>query len=79
MIFYFSATGNCRHVARRIAAATGDQAVSVEAVKDGSTYELELKAGEMLAIVSPVYCGGLPKIVCDFLDKLRIKSPAEYV
>ena len=29
MIFYFSATGNSRYVAERIAAATGDETISI--------------------------------------------------
>ena len=34
MIFYFSATGNSKHVAEEIAAKTGDNAVSILDVKD---------------------------------------------
>ena len=30
MIYYFSATGNCKHVANRIANVIGDRAVSIE-------------------------------------------------
>ncbi len=79
MIIYFSATGNSRHVAKRIAAGAGDVATCIETLINEGVFKLSLKAGEMLAIVSPVYCGGLPKIVRDYLEKLRLDAPADYV
>ncbi len=62
MIFYFSATGNNKYLAERIAAATGDDLISIaECVKSGR-----------YGFVTPTYFWGLPSIVCDFLGKLAL-------
>lgn len=71
MIFYFSATGNSKHVVDKIIAGTVEKAVSV---LDCSLSEpIEISAGESLGIVSPVYCGGVPYPVVDFLQKANLK------
>lgn len=78
MIFYFSATGNSRHIARRIAASLGDEALSItELVRSGSfSFDGEY---ETLGIISPTYSWGLPAIVREFLEKLRLKTVPEYL
>ncbi|MBR1467556.1 MAG: EFR1 family ferrodoxin [Bacteroidaceae bacterium] len=65
MIYYFSATGNSRHVAERIAAALGDIARSIEQV----SHEVALKEGEVLGIVSPANWNELPVLVREFIQK----------
>ncbi len=78
MIFYFSATGNSRYVARRIAAALGGEALSItELVRSGS-FSFDGKY-ETLGIISPTYSWGLPLIVREFLEKLRLKTAPEYI
>ena len=78
MIFYFSATGNSRHIARRIAVSLGDEALSItELVRSGSfSFDGEY---ETLGIISPTYSWGLPVIVREFLEKLRLKTAPEYL
>ena len=78
MIFYFSATGNSRHIARRIAASLGDEVLSItELVRSGSfSFDGEYEA---LGIISPTYSWGLPVIVSEFLEKLRLKTAPEYL
>ncbi len=78
MIFYFSATGNSRHIARRIAASLGGEALSItELVRSGSfSFDGEY---ETLGIISPTYSWGLPVIVREFLEKLRLKTAPEYL
>ena len=70
MIVYFSATGNCRHTAKRIAAALSDRAVSIEEGR----YEFELADGEVFGIVTPVYWWQLPIITREYLEKLTLKN-----
>lgn len=74
MIFYFSSTGNSKEAAEKIAAANGDTLTDIgRAMKFGEmTYEL--KAGEDLGIVTPVYYGGIPDIVYEFLKKVNLKG-----
>lgn len=54
MIIYYSATGNCKYVAKKIADKTRDIAVSMIG-HDDSIY---LKKGESLGIVVPVHFWG---------------------
>ena len=71
MIFYFSSTGNCQYVARQIADATDDTAISiVDCLKQR---KLRFPDTEMLGIVSPTYAIGLPDIVDVFLRHLEIR------
>ena len=68
MIYYFSATGNCKHVANRIANAIGDRAVSIEEAE----LTTELKKEEMLGFVTPTYFWELPGIVRRFMSDAEI-------
>ncbi|MBQ6569115.1 MAG: EFR1 family ferrodoxin [Clostridia bacterium] len=68
MILYFSATGNCKYVAERIAERLGDRAVSIEK----SDSRIVLEDGETLGIVTPVTWWELPVIVREYLEKVRI-------
>ncbi|MBS6385565.1 MAG: hypothetical protein KH394_00390 [Atopobium sp.] len=67
MILYFSATGNCKYVAERIAAEFDDTAVSIE-VSNG---QVNLSEDEMLGIVTPVYNWELPITTREFLQNLQ--------
>jgi NAD-dependent dihydropyrimidine dehydrogenase PreA subunit/flavodoxin len=78
LIFYFSATGNSKHVAERIATALGDSVISISECVDNSRYEFELSNTEKVGIISPTYNWGLPTIVNDFLRQLSLKN-AEYL
>ena len=78
MIFYFSATGNCRYVAERAAAATGERCVSITACMQAGELAFTPRDGKMVGIVSPVYFWGLPSIVNTFLERLILGRP-EYL
>lgn len=73
MIFYFSATGNSKHVARRLADALGEQMLSVLDVRE----PVSVTAGERLILVHPNYCGGVPSVIADFLRKGRFQLAAD--
>lgn len=70
MILYYSATGNCKYVANRIASKTRDIAKSMIGYND-SVY---LEKDESLGIVVPVHFWGLPTFVEGFLSKINIIS-----
>jgi len=71
-ILYFTATGNNLYVAKRI----GDEYYSIpKLIKDGS-FDFE---DEKIGIIFPVYYIGVPKIVEDFLNKVRLKSKYIFV
>lgn len=68
MIVYFSATGNSKYAAERIAAAINDKAVSIE---DGC-YDITLAEGECLGIVMPTHFWTLPIPMKDYLKKMKL-------
>lgn len=75
MILYFSATGNCKYAAARIASATGQEAVSiVDCIRQGE-YSF---SDDSIGIVSPTYFWGLPSIVKEFLEKAAFNTDYLY-
>lgn len=75
MILYFSATGNCKYVAVRLARATGQETLSiVDCIRNGR-YAFD---DETMGIVSPTYSWGLPSIVEEFLKKVSFHTDYLY-
>lgn len=70
MILYFSATGNSKYVAERIAKEFEDKAISMEK-SDGV---IELTQGAILGIVTPVHWWQLPVYVREFLQRMTVKG-----
>ncbi len=79
MILYFSATGNSRYVADRIAAATGDAVRDMTAHLTAKETSFELSEGEAVGIVGPTYSWGLPSLVEDFLRQLSFSRQPVYL
>jgi ferredoxin len=81
MIFYFTGTGNSLHAAKTIAAAQGGQLLNIAEEFDKKDTELEYKFAdnELLGVVYPVYAWGPPKIVLDFIGRLRVTGSKPYV
>lgn len=74
MILYFSATGNCKYVAERIAKAIDDKVVSIFDITDKPSNDT------VIGIVSPTYAWGLPSVVESFLQTHRFaKVNDEYL
>ncbi len=70
MILYFSATGNSKYVAERIAASLDDTAVSIEQ----QIPDIRLRDDEVLGIVTPTNWWELPILTREFIQKLKIDS-----
>ena len=64
MIYYFSATGNSRHVANRLAESLNESVTPVLDVLD-----LGIKVDDRMILVYPNYCGGVPSVIREFLQK----------
>jgi len=80
MIFYFSATGNCRHVAGRIAEATGEEMVPITDCLKNQRFTFDPTADERIGFVTPTYFLGLPTPVLDFLGRMKLNlSDGHYV
>lgn len=72
MIFYFSATGNSKYAAERIAAATGDRTVFLRDAVRSRSYRYDASREERIGFVFPVYFWGLPSILRFFVEKLEL-------
>lgn len=80
MIFYFSGTGNSLYAARKVANILGEGILSIadEMRKNHSVFEYELKKDEILGFVFPVYAWAPPKIVLDFVKRLKVSETKPY-
>ena len=77
MIFYFSGTGNSYQAALAMCAG-GEQPLDMaKCLREGS-FRFEPGADEAVGFVFPVYYGGLPIVVADFLKKFLLLHPAAY-
>ena len=66
MILYFTGTGNSLHIARNIAALTGDGLVSLnERIKAGDHTTID--GGDRLVFVLPTYAWQIPWVVRDWI------------
>lgn len=74
MIFYFSATGNSRHAAKRIADATDDRAISITDCLKNDMFNFIAGNDETIGFAVPVYNFGLPVTVIDFINKLNLQG-----
>ena len=75
MILYFSATGNCKYVATRLAQATGQEMYSIaDCIRNG---QYDFSDGTV-GIISPAYDWGLPSIVKEFLEKVSFRTDYLY-
>ncbi|CAI3547647.1 EFR1 family ferrodoxin [Clostridium neonatale] len=74
MIVYFSATGNSKYVAERIAKATNDECISILDVMKDEKCSLSIKENENVGIVSPTYAWGCPSVIIDFLNKVSFSG-----
>lgn len=78
MILYFSATGNCKYVASRIAKEIDDSILSIEDIIKSGSYDIMLKNNEYLGIVTPTYFWGVPSIIKEFLPKINFNLSNNY-
>ncbi len=81
MIFYFTGTGNSLYAARTIADFQNEKLVSVAAELDKNqpAYMYELKDGELLGFVYPIYAWAPPKIVLDFVKSITFTGGKPFV
>lgn len=72
MIFYFSGTGNSKHVAEKIAKSTGERTVfiSEDIMKKNEVFEVNEE--ERIGFVFPVYWYCIPTIMERFIHQLKL-------
>ena len=77
MVFYFSGTGNSYQAALAMCAADETPIEITQCVREGH-FRFVPGEDEAVGFVCPVYFGGLPSIVTDFLKKLLLERPPVY-
>lgn len=76
MIFYFSGTGNSLQAAKNIGEHNDEKLISIasEMNNRNDDFKYTLKDNEVIGFVYPVYAWGPPKIVIDFIAKLKLDN-----
>lgn len=76
MIFYFSGTGNSLYVAKNLSSNQGEEliAISKEMKQDKDFYEYDLKPGEKIIFVYPIYAWAPPAPVVKFISKIKLNN-----
>ena len=75
MILYFSATGNCKYVAARLAEADAQEVLSITDCMREKRFTFE---DETIGVISPTYDWGLPSIVKEFLEQASFRTKYLY-
>ncbi len=78
MIYYYSGCGNSRWVAGELAGRLGESLTFIPQAMRAGEYDVP-DAERTLGLVFPVYAWGVPAIVREFVRKMRISHPLEYV
>lgn len=76
MIFYFTGTGNSLQVAKSIASYNEEKLISISSLmyKNKDTYKYTLGSNEKIGFIFPVYAWGPPRMVLDFIKKLKLNN-----
>jgi ferredoxin len=76
MIFYFTGTGNSMQAAKSIGDYNGEKLVSIakEMSSKNGSFEYKLEENEAIGFVFPTYAWGPPKMVIEFIEKLKLNN-----
>ncbi len=74
MIFYFSGTGNSKHIAEKLSRMSGERFVfmSENTMVENETYEISEK--ESIGFIFPVYWYCIPTLVEKFIKQLKVSG-----
>ena len=71
MIFCFSGTGNSRYIAKRIAEATQDEIIDLNA-RIKSHDNSQIKTGRDVIVVTPTYAWRIPRVASEWLSETEL-------
>lgn len=74
MIFYFTATGNSKYVAKKIEKGFPGEAIDIVEKFYKKEFIFRVREGEKVFFVFPTYYGTLPKIVIEFIREVSFES-----
>ncbi len=76
MIIYFSGTGNSKYVAKQIGKEQGKEITNMSKFFSGEI-SYDISTTTPLVIVCPIYAGGLPKVVREFIENINLTSTSK--
>ncbi|MGN1219766.1 MAG: EFR1 family ferrodoxin [Candidatus Cryptobacteroides sp.] len=79
MIFYYSACGNSKYIAKSIASAIGDKLSFIPDLIDSKQYSFDLDGESTLGFVFPVYAWDVPVFVADFIREMKLTNIPSYI
>jgi len=79
MVFYFTGTGNSYAAAMQLQYRLGGRLVNITDCMQNGTYSFDIPEDEPVGIVCPVYYGGLPSIVNEFMLNLKLINRPKYL
>lgn len=80
MVFWFSGTGNSLYASEKLAIALGDRNISITQCLKNNQTVFKVTDNEPVGFVFPVYYGGLPTVVREFISRLRLEeNPLPYI
>ncbi|MCP4051135.1 MAG: 4Fe-4S ferredoxin [bacterium] len=71
-IFYFTGTGNTLKLARDLKKELGD----VDLIKVSYNMDFEQTDTDIAGIAYPVYCFGIPNVISNFINKVKLNNDA---
>ncbi len=77
MVVYFSATGNSKYCAEKIAKATEDKLFSLNVAMKSGQSQMDLCGDNQLVIVSPIYDMGMSWAVKEYLESTEFINVSE--
>ena len=77
MIFYFSGLGNSRHVAKGLI-EEGERLFFIPEVVRAGCLDYTIEKDERLGFVFPVYSWRAPRLVSDFVQRMRLEGTPGY-
>lgn len=72
MIFYYSGCGNSRYVASLLADQTGEELIYIPTALKSNHCKYQLKEGERVGFVFPIYGWRPPEIIKSFMNRLKL-------
>ncbi|MDD4141232.1 MAG: EFR1 family ferrodoxin [Bacteroidales bacterium] len=79
MIFYFTGTGNSKWIAELLSQKLDERLVSINELLKSEipSYDFDVKEGERIVLVFPVYSWGLPTPIRLFIERLKLTGATE--
>ena len=75
MIFYFTGTGNSGYIASEIGKKNNEKIIDIsDVIHENKDLEFTLQDGEVIGFVYPVYAWAPPKMVMEFIRKVKLKN-----